>query len=529
MRYAERNVAAEFSFHSSKTYRDPFNEVTLDAVVIAPDGKVLKVPAFWAGGNEWRIRFASPTLGTHRFRTVCSDTQNADLHGREGVIEVVPYEGKNPLFHHGPLRVASGGRHLEHLDGTPFFWLADTWWMALCKRLDFAGFRLLTADRVQKGFSVIQTVAGLYCDLPPFDPRGANAAGFPWTSEFGTINPEYFDDADLRIEWLIRGGLTPCILGCWGFYLPWMGVEKMQKHWRYLIARYGAYPVVWCMAGESIMPYYLTKTREEDGKMQRAGWTEVTRYVREIDPFHRLVSVHPYEVASKEIDDVSLLDFDMLQPGHMDRAALPSGVKWMIESCAREPRTPVINAEVCYEGFGDACRPDVQRLMFWTTMLTGGAGHSYGANGMWQMNGRDEPFGPSPRGMSWGHTPWEDAYRFAGSAQLSLGKKLLERFEWWRFEPHHEWVEPRWSEKDYFLPYAAGIPGELRVIYTPLTGGPLCFKAFETGSVWQGLLWDPITGKEYDLGEITPDAQGDWAYTRPPIFQDWVFVFQRRA
>ena len=36
--------------------------------------------------------------------------------------------------------------------------------------------------------------------------------------------------------------------------MPWMGVEKVKQHWRYLIARYGAWPVVWCAAGEANLP-----------------------------------------------------------------------------------------------------------------------------------------------------------------------------------------------------------------------------------------------------------------------------------
>ena len=81
-------------------------------------------------------------------------------------------------------------------------------------------------------------------------------------------------------------GLAPCIVGCWGYFLPLMGVAKMKKHWRNLIARWGAYPVIWCLAGEGAMPFYLSKTKTEDAAAQRHGWTEVGRYVRSIDPYH---------------------------------------------------------------------------------------------------------------------------------------------------------------------------------------------------------------------------------------------------
>ena len=38
--------------------------------------------------------------------------------------------------------------------------------------------------------------------------------------------------------------MTPCLVGAWGYFMPGMGVEKAQQHWRNLIARYGALPVV---------------------------------------------------------------------------------------------------------------------------------------------------------------------------------------------------------------------------------------------------------------------------------------------
>lgn len=103
---AEANRMAELRFESAKTYADPFNEVTLDAVFTAPDGKPLRVPGFWDGGKTWCVRYASSVVGAHRFSTVCSDPANAALHGVVGEVNVTPYVGDNPLFRHGPVRVA---------------------------------------------------------------------------------------------------------------------------------------------------------------------------------------------------------------------------------------------------------------------------------------------------------------------------------------------------------------------------------------------------------------------------------------
>ena len=73
--------------------------------------------------------------------------------------------------------------------------------MGLCERLKWPDeFRTLAEDRREKGFTVIQIVAGLYPDMPAFDPRGKNEAGFPWTENYGSIRPEYFDRADERMN-----------------------------------------------------------------------------------------------------------------------------------------------------------------------------------------------------------------------------------------------------------------------------------------------------------------------------------------
>lgn len=243
MQYVVRNCVGEWSFHSNKKYQDSFNEVEFSVIFTRPDGEEKVVPGFWSGGNNWRVRHASPLVGEHSYRTICSDTSDSGLHGKGGEFEIGHYKGANPLFQHGRLEVTPDKRHLQHRDSTPFFWLADTWWMGLCKRLSWPGdFQRLTADRVGKGFTVIQIVAGLYPDMPPFDERGANEAGYPWESDYQRINPAYFDMADLRIEWLVRSGLVPCIVGCWGYFLEFMGVESMKKHWRYLVQWRGRHP-----------------------------------------------------------------------------------------------------------------------------------------------------------------------------------------------------------------------------------------------------------------------------------------------
>jgi hypothetical protein len=439
----------ELSFSASRTYKDPFNEVVVDVIFVDPAGQTLRVPAFWAGKNVWKARYASPVVGMHAFRTESSEAGDPGLSGITGKVEVKPCIDKNPLHVHGPLRVAASRRYLEHAGGTPFFWLGDTWWMGLCHRLHWPDeFATLTADRVAKGFTVVQIVAGLYPDMPPFDPRGANEAGFPWEPEYARIRPEYFDAADARIEHLADSGLVPCIVGAWGYYLPMMGVEKVKQRWRYLVARYGALPVVWCVAGEANLPYYRAKGFPYDDRAQVKGWTEVARYIRATDPFHRLITIHPTGIgrlsARHAIDEISLLDFDMLQTPHGTRNAVGPTVRTVRQSYADNPVLPVINGEASYEMLGDKLPTEWTRQMFWLCMMNGAAGHTYGANGIWQCNRRGEPHGPSPTAGSpptgYGVIPWDDAMNLPGSGQMGLGKKLLQQYAWQNFQPNPQWA-----------------------------------------------------------------------------------------
>jgi len=524
----------EWGYTSGKAYKDPFNEVELDVLVAHSDGGSWRVPAYWAGNQEWRIRFAPPRVGSYEVMTVCSDKGNAALNGQTGSIDASAYPGGNPLLRHGSLRVSPTKRTLEYADKTPFFWLGDTWWMGLCGRLSWPGdFQLLTADRVRKGFTVIQIVAGLYPDMPPFDERGSNEAGFPWEEDYARINPSYFDMADLRIQWLVRSGLLPCIVGCWGYHLPMLGIAKMKQHWRNLIARWGAYPVVWCLAGEAVMPYYLSEDKETDRNRQLAGWTELGRYVRETDPCHRLVAIHPTEIGRDQVEDDAVLDFNMLQTGHSGCASVSNTVAKVVAERDRKPEMPIVVAEVNYDGIIHGTQAEVQRLTFWTAMLSGAAGYTYGANGLWQVNTREKPYGPSPHGANWGTTPWEDACRLPGSEQVAIGRRLLERYEWWTFEPHQEWVRPQGGAADVNAPFAAGIPGKIRVIYFYSPSCPwssdLIVEAIEPDTRYRAFFYDPRNGEEHDLGRVNPEPDGRWRIPVQPTLEDWVLVMENNS
>ena len=525
--FTETNGIVEVAFTAAHRYADPYNDVDLDVVFTADGGASMSVPAFWAGDHTWKVRFSPPTPGEYSFKSVCSRLMDDGLHGREGTVSVTAYCGTNALRNRGRLRVASSRAHFEHADGTPFFWLGDTWWMGLSTRLDWPhGFQYLAADRVAKGFNVVQIIAGPYPDMDAWDVRGRNEAGYPFEKEFDRINPAYYDLADLKIAHLVSRGLMPCIVGMWGYYLEEIGVDRVKRFWRNLIARYAAYPVTWCICGECTMTYYLATDRERLRAFQKQGWTEVMRCVRETDPYHNLITVHPTRFGRTQVEDPTLMDFEMLQTGHGDLESVQHTEEMVAMSVPKDPKMPVVVGEVNYESILGRAWQNVQRLCFYKAVLNGTAGHTYGANGIWQLNEPGKPYGPSPHGRSWGNMPWNEAMHLPGSTQAGHLRRFIERFEWWRLESHPEWLTPQPGKPEPYSIVCVGIPGALRIVYVPMMWDTPKVTAMEPGVSYKAYYYDPRSGDDVDLGSVTPDGEGVWQPPFAPEVSDWLLVLK---
>lgn len=516
----------EWVYVSDVVYDDPFNEVELDVLITSSNGRTWCIPTFWRGENRWVARFITKNVGKYTVVSDCSDKSNIALHGILNTLDVELSEEKSLSI----ISLSNDRTYLVDDEKNPFLWFSDTWWMALSSRLSYPqDFEKLVHKRKAQGFNIIMLVAGLFPDMDSFDKRAENEAGLPWKDEYSSINPLYFDEADKRITSLVDKGLTPCILGSWGYYLLHMGKDKMKQHWRYIIARWGAYPVIWCIAGEANMPYYLSKQKSIDKKILQKGWTDLAEYIKSIEAFNRLITIHPTEIGREQIRNANLLDINLIQSSHNDYSTVSNTAKFLLAEKDKVPIMPLIMGESNYEGILNNKDSKIQRLTFWTAILSGSKGYSYGANGIWQINTLFKPFGNSPHGISWGDTPWEESYQYQGAVQLGYAKRFLENYEWWLLEPQPECILPYQDLYRHDAVRTAGIDSRLRITYFHESSQQPISKEYYLihlyiNMEYEAYFWDPSTGERIIIGKIKSDYKGRWRIPNRPTVKDWILV-----
>jgi hypothetical protein len=299
----------------------------------------------------------------------------------------------------------------------------------------------------------------------------------------------------------------------------------MKQHWRYLIARWGALPVVWCASGEQAMPWYNSGNKEAETQQLRRDWTEVIRSIRTTDPFKRLITTHPRSSARDELLDATLLDFEMQQTGHGSPAEQHAAKA--LQAWNRPPLVPVISGESRYEALeiNPMLGAREAREAFWAHLLNSGcAGHTYGANGVWQVNLPDKRFGKSPGGRDWGGTPWREAMNLPGSTQLSRAKKFLLTLPWHQLAPATNVFTGATSA-------AATADGRCALAFT--VGGKVLAMDFAKLSAPATARWfDPTNGELKAIeGSPFPNT-GSHEFTPPGKNaageSDWVLVLEAK-
>lgn len=512
----------EAALEGFRSHTNPFWDVTIYVHFTSPLGKRQTVEAFWDGpgvesGDVWRVRFSPGEIGEWCWVSECAE--DAQLHGCAGSFQCTPYSGDNPLYHYGPVRLADSRRHLVW--GTtdaasPFFWLADTAWNGVL-RADEADWDSYLRTRREQGFTVIQFVSTQW--------RGGQAAlngevAFAGTARI-TLHPEFFQKRDAKVAAINDHGLIAAPVLLWALWESDPGQalseEDAIRLCRYLVARWGAYQVIWLLGGDG------------NYKDERADhWQRIGAAVFGPEK-ERLVTLHPcgQSWVGPEFRGQPWFDFIGYQSGH---GSSEEHLRWLVQGppatdWATAPALPVINLEPNYEFhpsyhggriFGDY---EVRRAAYWSLLLAPPAGVTYGNNPIWTWTLGAIPEAPEGHASLGPVAPWHTGVETPGVRSMSLLRQFFERLPWWQLEPAPELLtgQPGKEDPARFIAAAKTADGACAVIYIP-QGGDVCLDTTSLVHPAVEHWFNPRTGLWTEAGPIA----GTTCTLTSPEEQDWV-------
>ncbi len=523
------------SFKSRSAYSNPYKDIPVtsegDLLKVTFQGtqgdalkKKITVVGFWSGGSEWRVNFTSPFTGSWDYTTISTDRS---LNGKKGSFDVVAWNNTekniNPA-RHGFIKVKktgdNTGHYFEYSDGQPFLWIGDTWWNWTKRSIHLDTFRNLVDDRAGKGFNVGHLFV-------PGNGWGRESSLLDET--YTILDTEHMNKVEEMIRYANSKGITVWIHGWWTRenMKSDIGAEKIQRWWRYLIHRFGAYNVIWVIAGEYNMYNY--------GGFSLDFWKDLGKLIKLEDPYKRIVSLHttpPFWDGGAEAPQWSTgsvlhqepwLDYNQSQVGHGKYAneMIPSVVS---EDYNHIPSKPIVVTEPWYEFIeGNSGGLDI-RFAAWSAILSGAAGHTYGGGHVWLASVPESPGGAGPWPLETGFD--RTTYDYEGAVSMMHLASFFKEIEWWKMAPHPELI------LEYPQPFCLAKPGEEYVLYLRY-GGTVKLKMDSSASAntYTFYWYNPANGKKYDSKPIqgTKLLEFSCPESYPGVldYKDWVLHLRK--
>jgi len=147
------------------------------------------------------------------------------------------------------------------------------------------------------------------------------------------------------------------------------------------------------------------------------NWQRVAEHIKTRDSIHLLtVHIQSRTSARSLFQSPAWLDINSIQSGHSY-----DSLQFMIDEISKESEKsmPIINLEPWYEGIRDSFYGRDQLVAHWACMLSGAAGHSYEAHGIWQMADGDDFQG------HWGNSNWNKSMKFEGATLVGSAVKQI--------------------------------------------------------------------------------------------------------
>ncbi len=523
------------SMTSGKKYLNPYADipvskggdlvyVTFEGIAGEAAGKKITITGFWNGGNEWRVNFTPPYSGTWNYKSTSTDR---NLNGKKGTIEVEGWSESDKVANntrHGFVRVKktgeNAGHYFEYSDGHPFLWIGDTWWNWTKNSINFGTFRQLADDRAEKGFNVGQL----------FVPgNGWSRESSMLDETYSSIDTGHLNKVEEMIKYANSKGITVWIHGWWSRedMKSKIGEEKIMRWWRYLIHRFGAYNVIWVVAGEYNMYNY--------GGFSLDFWKNLGKMIKSEDPYERIVSLHPtppfWDGGAKApqwstgyvLHQEPWLDYNQSQVGHgrFANEMIPQVVSGEYK---RTPSKPIVVTEPWYEFIEGNPRGLDIRFAAWSAILSGAAGHTYGGGHVWLAHVPESPGG----GGSW---PLEKGferttYDYEGALSMKYLASFFKNIEWWKMAPHADLV------MEYPQPFCLADPGREYVLYLRYGGtAKLKMDASSASSNYIFYWYNPGNGIKNETRKIKGAEVLTFncpeSYPGTKDYQDWVLHIRK--
>jgi len=531
-------LVKEFFFVSAKTYKNGFSDVNLDVVFSHSNGIKFRVPAFWDGGNIWKVRFAPTQVGEWTYRTVCSDSANHSLHNQTGVLLCSKYRGTLDIYKHGFVKTLPDIKYLVYDDDTPFFYLGDTHWNMPAEQLESSSdktissqFRYLVDKRIQQGFTVYQS-----------EPLAAKYNLRNGVSEDDLAG---FRDLDAKFKYIAEKGLVhanaelffPTELGEWRRDYSDKYLELLCRYW---VARFGAYPVLWTTAQECDNDYYHDRILENGVNMNpyfdkdTNPWKMVAEFIHRYDAYKHPLSAHQeYASIGGQGTIASTSSFRNL-PSHSWFAAQWSPAK-NAQLDFNIPRDFLINGQgkpaINYEGSYDHLWTNEfgARMQGWTAYLNGMFGIGYGAEDIWYYNSK---FDIDKASVISGITitvdekkiKWPESVELPSAYQMNYLHQFFKNMEWWKLTPRFD--DATYFNNDSSFYSLASVGRDCYVIY-------FYNKSLNTGTLkgvenkkYVAKWFNPRTGL-FKESEIVKVKSNDYIIGNKPDENDWVLLIQK--
>jgi len=413
------------------------------------------------------------------------------------------------------LKVTADGRHLETVEGKPFFLLADTAW-EMFHRLKQEDADWFLEQRKAQGFNCILAVA-----LAEFDVSVPNMYGDLALHDLDPARPNeaYFARVDAMVNKAAALGMYVGFVPTWGdkWNLKWgkgpeiFTPENARAYGEFLGRRYKDAPIIWVLGGD----------RPVDNDQHRVIIRAMAEGLKAGDGGNHLMTFHPSGGTNSSTywPDEKWLDFHLFQSGHgkakdkpnyemnlVNRALTP--VKPTMEGEPRYEDHPVRGIEPEGKEWYDAF--DVRQAAWWN-MLSGACGHTYGNHNIWQFYTKErEP-------IFLARTPWKEAVAHEGARQMGYMRAFMESMAWQKMEPKDELLKGNKGEGGSRILAMLSANKKEAVMYSP-HGLPIQveltdFEGWKPGAPVLSVWYDPRTG---GLDSFSVSHAKTSAYTKTP-------------